>query len=182
MWSLTILTVFLCEPFHHIIMRSKFCGCKPLSSQIAKCHQKILLYFFKIFFRIKFLSIYKIFKLCKCVWVLDLSLTSNVVCGKNTFLSLKEGILSGEEFGDEVGVLFLCGVDGDGGGELDTQVSLCVAVAIACAIEIDWGLVVDCCLCWYRFISLRSFQCICGYWFRVCFCLRLCISCKVSVP
>ena len=42
--------------------------------------------------------------------------TSNVACGKNTVLSLKEGILSGEEFGDEVGVLFICCVGGDGGG------------------------------------------------------------------
>ena len=42
---------------------------------------------------------------------------------------LKEGILSGEESGDEVG--------GDGGGEPDVPVSLCTAATIACAMEID---------------------------------------------
>ena len=57
--------------------------------------------------------------------------------GKNTALSLKEGILSGEESGDEVGVLFLCGLGGDGGGEPYVPVSLYTAVAIACAVEID---------------------------------------------
>ena len=76
-------------------------------------------------------------KICKCVQVLDLSLPSNVACRKNTALSLKEGILLGEESGDEVGVLFLCGVGGDGGGEPDAPVSLCIAVTIACAIKID---------------------------------------------
>ena len=34
-----------------------------------------------------------------------LTLPSKVVCGKKIALSLKEGILSGEESGDEVGVL-----------------------------------------------------------------------------
>ena len=67
--------------------------------------------------------------------VFDLSLPSNVACGKNTALSLNKGILSGEEPGDEVGVLFLCGVTGEGGGELDAPVSLCTVVTIACAIR-----------------------------------------------
>ena len=56
--------------------------------------------------------------------------------GKNIALSLKEGILSGEELGDEVGVLFQCGVGGDGGGVPDVPVSLCIVVASACDIEI----------------------------------------------
>ena len=102
-----------------------------------KCHQKILLYFFKIIFWINFCLSTKSSKLCKCVLVLDLSLPSNVACGKNTALSLKEGILSGEVSGDDVGVLFLCGVGGDGGGKPDTPAFLCTAVAIACAIGMD---------------------------------------------
>ena len=42
-----------------------------------------------------------------------------------------------EESGDEVGVLFLCGVGGECGGEPDAPVSLCIAAAIASAIEMD---------------------------------------------
>ena len=61
-------------------------------------------------------------------------LTINCGLQKNTALCLNEGILSGEESGDEVGVLFICGVDGEDGGELDVPISLCTAVAIACAI------------------------------------------------
>ena len=66
--------------------------------------------------------------------VFDLSLPLNVACGKNTALSLNEGILFGEESGDEVGVLFLCGIGGEGHRELDAPVSLCTAFSIACAI------------------------------------------------
>ena len=46
-------------------------------------------------------------------------------------LSLNEGILFGDELGDVVGVLFQCGVGGDGGGEPDAPVSFCIAVASA---------------------------------------------------
>ena len=86
-------------------------------------------------------------KLCKYVRILDLSLPSNVVCGKNRALFLKEGILSGEESGDEVGVLFLCGVGGGGGGEPDAPVCLCTAVAMACDIGMDEGLVIVVVVC-----------------------------------
>ena len=53
----------------------------------------------------------------------------------------------GEESGDEVGALFLCGVGGEGGGEPDAPVSLCTAVAIACAIGMGWDFVVDFVVC-----------------------------------
>ena len=86
-------------------------------------------------------------KICECVWVLVLSLPSNVAWWKNTALSLNEGILSGEKFGDEVGVLFLCGVGGEGSGDPDAPVSLCTAVASACAIGIGWNFVVDFVVC-----------------------------------
>ena len=54
---------------------------------------------------------------------------------RKTALSLKEGILSGEESGDEVGVLFLCGIGGDGGGVPDVPVFLFIVVANVCEIE-----------------------------------------------
>ena len=57
-------------------------------------------------------------------------------CGKNIALFLKEGILSGEELGDEVGILFRCGVGRDGSVVPDAPVSLCIVVASACDIEI----------------------------------------------
>ena len=49
-------------------------------------------------------------------------------------LSLNEGILSGDELGEEVGVLFQCGVSGEGGGEPDAPVFVCIAVASIYAI------------------------------------------------
>ena len=97
----------------------------------------------KSFSRSSFCLSTKSSKLCKCVRVLVLSLPSNVAWGKNTALSLNEGILSGDELGDEVGVLFLCGVGGEGGGEPDAPVSFCIAVASACAIGMGWDFVVD---------------------------------------
>ena len=115
------------------------------------------------------MSIYKIFKLCKCVRVFVLSLPSNVACGKNTALSLNEGILSGEESGDEVGVLFLCGDGGEGGGEPDAPVSLCTAVAIDCAIGMGWDFVVC------DVVGLSVLEVSVGTDMG-CFCLRLCIS------
>ena len=67
---------------------------------------------------------------------MDLSLPSNVACGKNIALSLKEGILSGEKSGEEFGVLFQCGVGGDGGRVPFAHVCLHNVVANACDIEI----------------------------------------------
>ena len=79
-------------------------------------------------------------------------------------LSLNEGILSGEESGDKVGVLFLYGVGGEGGGEPDASVSLCTAVAIACAIRIGWDFVVDFVVCDVLQLSvLEVFGSVCGY-------------------
>ena len=80
--------------------------------------------------------------------VLVLSLPSNVAWGKNTALSLNEGILSGEESGDEVDVLFWCGLGGEGGGEPDATVSLCTAVAIAWAIGNGLGFCCGFCCLW----------------------------------
>ena len=67
-----------------------------------------------------------------------------MACGKNIALSLKEGILSGEELGDEVGVLFRCGVGGDGSGVPFAPVCLHIVVANACDIEIGIVVVVVC--------------------------------------
>ena len=86
-----------------------------------------------------------------------------MACGKNTALSHNEGILSGDESGDEVGVLFLCGVGGDGGGEPEVLVSLCTAVAIACAIGMGWDFVVDFVVCDDVGLSISSFGSICRY-------------------
>ena len=115
-------------------------------------------------------------KLCKCVRVFVLSLPSNVACGKNTALSLNEGILSGEESGDEVGVLFLCGVGGEGGGEPHAPVSLCTAVAIACGIGMGWDFVVDFVVCDVVGLSVLDILEVSVGTDMGCFCLRLCIS------
>ena len=105
-----------------------------------------------------------------------LSLPSSVACGKNTALFLNEGILSGEESGDDVGVLFLCGVSGEGGGEPHAPVCLCTAVAIACAIGMGWDFVVDFVVCDVVDLSvLEVLEVPVGTDIR-CFCLRLCIS------
>ena len=101
-----------------------------------------------------------------------LSLPSSVACGKNIALSLNEGILSGEESGDKFGVLFLCGVGGEGGGEPDAPVSLCTAVAIACAIGMGWDFVV----CDVVGLSVLEVLEVSVGTDMGCFCLRLCIS------
>ena len=58
-------------------------------------------------------------------------------------LSVSKGILFGDELGDIFGVLFRCGVGGDGGGEPDVPVSFCIGVASACDTEMGCNFVVD---------------------------------------
>ena len=98
-----------------------------------------------------------------------------MACEKNTALSLKEGILSGEESGDEFDVLFLCGVGRDGSGEPDAPVSLCIVVASACDIEIDWGLAVVVVCLDVGLSDWVVFDVSVGADIGCCFCLRICI-------
>ena len=79
--------------------------------------------------------------------VLVLSLPSNVACGKNTALSHNEGILVGDLLGDAGGVIFQCGVGGEGGGEPDAPVSFCIAVASVCDSGTSCGVDVDFTVC-----------------------------------
>ena len=136
------------------------------------------MYFLEIFFSgSSFCLSTKSSKLCKCVWVLVLSLPSNVAWGKNTAPFLNEGILSGEESGDDIGVLFLCGVGGEGGGEPDASVSFCTAVAIACAIGMGLDFAVDFVVCDVVGLSVLEVFVVAVGTDIGCFHLRSCIIC-----
>ena len=71
-----------------------------------------------------------------------LILTIKCGLGGNIALSLKKGILSGEDSRDEDGALFQCGVGGDGVGVSDAPASWHIVVVSTCDIEIGWGLAV----------------------------------------
>ena len=73
-------------------------------------------------------------------------------------------------------MLFQCGVGGEGGGEPDAPVSLCIAVASVCAIEMGWDLVVDFDVCDVVGLSVLDDLEVSVGTDMGCFCLRVCNS------
>ena len=91
-------------------------------------------------------------------------------------LSLNEGILSGDELGDEIGVLFQCGVGGEGGGDPDAPVYFCIAVASVCDIGMGLDFVVDFDVCDVLGLSVLDVLEVSVGTDMGCFCLRVCNS------